>query len=158
MLRERGKAMQEAVPVGNGSMIAVLGLKVEEIYSILQNKENIKGVCEIANDNAEGQVILSGDIESIQSLKNFLKEKKIKGIPLKVSAPFHCSLMKPAAEAMKDKINNANFKKPLFEIVNNVTAKPEAEPKNIKSLLIDQIFSSVKWRESLIYMSNAGIK
>ena len=158
LLYERGKAMQEAVPVGRGKMIAILGIKIEEIIDILKSTVGEKGVCEIANDNAEGQVILSGDIESIQSLKNFLKEKKIKGIPLKVSAPFHCSLMKPAAEAMKDKINNANFKKPLFEIVNNVTGKSETEPKNIKPLLIDQIFSSVKWRESLIYMSNAGVK
>lgn len=158
LLHERGKAMQEAVPVGNGSMIAVLGLKIEEIINILANKKDIKGVCEIANDNAEGQVILSGNNECIQSLKNFLKDKKIKCIPLKVSAPFHCSLMKPAAEAMKEKINNTNFKKPLFEIVNNVTGKSEREPENIKPLLIDQIFSSVKWRESLIYMSNAGVK
>jgi len=158
LLHERGKAMQAAVPVGKGSMIAVLGVKIEEIKNILNSHKNIKGICEIANDNAEGQVIISGDKESIQSLQFFLKEKKIKSIPLKVSAPFHCSLMKPAADQMKKKISNIDFKKPLFKIVNNVTAEIEEENNNIKTLLIDQIFSTVKWRESLIYMSNAGVK
>ena len=158
LLHERGKAMQSAVPVGQGSMIAVLGLNIIEIINILKSHKNIKGICEIANDNAEGQVIISGDKDSIQSLQLFLKEKKTKSIPLKVSAPFHCSLMKPAAELMKEKINNIEFKKPLFKIVNNVTAKTEEENNNIKPLLIDQIFSTVKWRESLIYMSKAGVK
>ena len=158
LLHERGKAMQAAVPVGKGSMIAILGVKIKEIKNILISHKNIKGICEIANDNAEGQVIISGDKESIQSLQLFLKEKKIKSIPLKVSAPFHCSLMKPAADQMKDKINNTVFKKPLIKIVNNVTAETEGESNNIKTLLINQIFSTVKWRESLIYMSNAGIK
>ena len=158
LLHERGKAMQSAVPVGQGSMIAVLGLNIIEIINILKSHKNIKGICEIANDNAEGQVIISGDKDSIQSLQLFLKEKKTKSIPLKVSAPFHCSLMKPAAELMKEKINNIEFKKPLFKIVNNVTAKAEEENNNIKPLLIDQIFSTVKWRESLIYMSKAGVK
>jgi len=158
LLHERGKAMQEAVPVGKGSMIAVLGLKIEEIINILSNYKDIKGICEIANDNADGQVIISGEKESVELLQSFLKEKKIKSIPLKVSAPFHCSLMKPAANSMEEKINNTEFKKPLFKIVNNVTAKTDEENKNIKSLLIDQIYSTVKWRESLIYMSNSGVK
>jgi [acyl-carrier-protein] S-malonyltransferase len=158
LLHERGKAMQEAVPVGKGSMIAVLGLKIEEIINILSNYKDIKGICEIANDNADGQVIISGEKESVELLQSFLKEKKIKSIPLKVSAPFHCSLMKPAANSIEEKINNTEFKKPLFKIVNNVTAKTDEENKNIKSLLIDQIYSTVKWRESLIYMSNSGVK
>ena len=150
--------MQAAVPVGKGGMIAVLGLKIEEIINILNRDKATKGICEIANDNADGQVIISGNKESIQSLQSLLQEKKIKSIPLKVSAPFHCSLMKPAADSMKEKINNIEFKKPLFKIVNNVTAKAEEGSNNIKSLLIDQISSTVKWRESLIYMSNSGVK
>ena len=158
LLHERGKAMQEAVPVGTGSMIAVLGLKIEEISVLINNLNDKKGICEIANDNAVGQVIISGDKDSIQSLQNSLKEKKIKSIPLKVSAPFHCSLMKPAAESMREKITNTKFKNPLFEIVNNVTGRPESDSNTIKNLLIDQIFSTVKWRESLINMSNANIK
>ena len=156
LLHERGKAMQEAVPIGKGSMIAVLGMKFDEIKDLL--KQNNNGVCEVANDNAEGQVIVSGNKESVGSFQILLKEKKIKSIPLKVSAPFHCSLMKPAAKNMEDKINSAEFKKPLFEIVNNVTANPEINPVNLKRLLIEQIFSTVRWRESLINMHEKGIK
>ena len=110
------------------------------------------------NDNAEGQVILSGDTENISLFEKLLKDKKIKSIPLKVSAPFHCSLMKPASEVMKDKINKINFKKPINQIVCNVNAKPESDPNVIKKLLVDQIFSTVKWRESLIFMSQMGEK
>jgi [acyl-carrier-protein] S-malonyltransferase len=149
--------MQEAVPIGKGGMLAVLGVKIDEIRKIILSKSDRNGVCEIANDNAEGQIILSGDIKSIESLKLDLNEKKIKSIPLKVSAPFHCSLMKPAAEKMKEKINNTNFLNPLFKIVNNVTAKEESDPTKIKELLIEQIFSTVKWRESLINMSKVGV-
>ena len=86
-------------------------------------------------------------------LENNLKDNKIKFIPLKVSAPFHCSLMKPAAEIMREKLKNINFKKPLKNIVSNVTAKPENEPENIKNLLIKQIFSTVNWRESILNIS-----
>ena len=152
LLYERGKSMQEAVPVGKGSMIAVLGSKVDEIKNFLEEAKK-KGVCEIANDNAEGQTIVSGNIESIELFKNILKDNKIKFIPLNVSAPFHCSLMRPAADKMKEKINSINFKKPVFDIVCNVTSKPENNPENIKSLLIEQIYSTVRWRESLITMS-----
>jgi len=157
LLHERGKAMQQATPVGTGGMIAVLGMKTHEIYDILKSKNDIKGVCEIANDNADGQVIVSGNKESVEALQLILKEKKIKSIPLKVSAPFHCSLMKPAAIAMKEKINNTNFKNPNYEIINNVTAKSEINSDIIKNLLIDQIFSTVKWRESLITMAQNGV-
>ena len=158
LLHERGKAMQEAVPVGEGSMIAVLGMKTSEIQDLLKLRKDKKGICEIANDNADGQVIISGDKESVNSLKLFLKDKKIKSIPLKVSAPFHCSLMKPAAKSMEEKINKTNFTNPLFEIVNNVEAKPEKNSEKIKKLLIEQIFSTVKWRESVTYMSSSGVK
>ena len=158
LLHERGKAMQEAVPVGKGKMIAILGIKTTEIIDILKTIEKEKGICQIANDNAEGQVIVSGNKEKVEFLQNILKEKKIKSIPLKVSAPFHSSLMKPAAEIMKDKINSTDFRNPLFKIVNNVTAKPEIDSKNIKELLVKQIFSTVKWRESIVNMSTTGIK
>ena len=150
--------MQEAVPVGKGSMLAVLNLKFDEINLLLKNKNEIKGICEIANDNADGQVIVSGEKESIDKLRVALKEKKIKSIPLKVSAPFHCSLMKPAADKMKEKIEKIEFKNPIYKIINNVTANPEQDSKIIKKLLVEQIFSTVKWRESLILMSNEGVK
>ena len=156
LLHERGKAMQNAVPVGEGDMIAVLGMEIKEIINLInQSKKN--GVCEIANDNAKGQVIVSGDKNEIKSLKSLLKEKKIKSIPLKVSAPFHCTLMKPAAEAMKDKINTINFNNPKVEIINNVNANVETNSNKIKELLINQIFSSVRWRESIIKMSENGV-
>ena len=156
LLHERGKAMQEAVPVGKGSMLAILGAKIKDIYDLL-NSFKEKGICEIANDNADGQVIVSGDKDSIISFQSLLKEKKIKSIPLKVSAPFHCSLMKSAANKMRDKIQNINFGNPTHSILSNVTAKIEKNPENIKKLLIDQIFSTVKWRETIINISNEGV-
>ena len=113
--------MQEAVPIGKGSMIAVLGSKIEELNKMIKETK-IKGVCEIANDNAEGQTIISGDSESINLFKNILKINKKKFIPLNVSAPFHCSLMKSAANKMKDKINSIHFTKPNFDVVCNVTS------------------------------------
>ncbi len=157
LLFERGKSMQEAVPVGKGSMIAVLGLNINELKNLIHEAKG-KGICEIANDNAEGQTIVSGNIESINLLQDVLKKNKKKFIPLNVSAPFHCSLMKPAADIMKDKINSINFKKPKFQIVCNVTSQPEDNPENIKKLLIEQICSSVRWRESLINISNNSVK
>ena len=158
LLHERGKAMQEAVPLGKGAMLAVLGIEIDEVKELIKKSQNNRsGVCEIANDNAKGQVIISGDSDSIKKFQLFLKEKKIKSIPLKVSAPFHCSLMKPAAESMSEKIKNTNFTNPKFEIVNNVKALPETEAENIKSLLIDQIYSTVKWRESIIKISEYGV-
>ena len=156
LLFERGKSMQEAVPIGKGSMIAILGSKIDELNNLIRESK-IKGVCEIANDNAEGQTIISGDIESINLFKETLKENKKKFIPLNVSAPFHCSLMSPAATKMKDKINSVNFKKPTFDVVCNVTSKPENNPEIIKKLLIDQICSTVRWRESIINMNNENI-
>lgn len=158
LLNERGKAMQRAVPVGKGSMIAVLGASIEDLNDLLKLENQKQGICEIANDNANGQVILSGDKDTLGVFQSILNQKKIKSIPLKVSAPFHCSLMKPAAESMEDKINKINFNKPSFEILNNVTASSETDPINIKKLLIKQIYSTVKWRESIIKMFERGAK
>ena len=157
LLHQRGTAMQQAVPVGLGSMIAVLGAEIELLNELIKNETNKNDVCEIANDNADGQVIISGKKESVENFQKVLKEKKIKSIPLKVSAPFHCSLMKPAADYMIDKINKIDFKKPKFEIISNVTADPISDPEKIKNFLIKQIYSSVKWRESLLRMSRENI-
>tara|TARA_B100001121_G_scaffold255740_1_gene233362 strand:+ start:107 stop:1045 length:939 start_codon:yes stop_codon:yes gene_type:complete len=156
LLNERGKAMQEAVPVGKGKMLAVLGAEINVINELLNSiKQN--NICEIANDNANGQVIVSGNREGVDSFQSILKEKKIKCIPLKVSAPFHCSLMKPAANKMLEKIKNTNFEKPKRNIVSNVTAKIENDKEKIKDLLIKQIYSSVKWRESILNISKEGV-
>ena len=158
LLHERGKAMQEAVPVGKGRMIAVLGMETANLEKLIKTNNEIKDICEIANDNSSGQLIVSGIKESVESLQIILKNQKIKTIPLKVSAPFHCSLMKSAADKMKEKIDEIKFIKPNIEIINNVTAEIENDPKKIKNLLIEQIFSTVRWRESLILMSQKGIK
>ena len=150
--------MQDAVPVGLGSMVAVLGMKTDEIIDLLKTEKLNNGVCEIANDNANGQIIVSGNKEDVELFQKILKEKKIKSIPLKVSAPFHCSLMKPAAEKMEQKINKTNFNDPSIKIVNNVTANPERNSDEIKKLLVKQIFSTVKWRQSILKMSEDGVK
>ena len=156
LLFERGKAMQEAVPVGKGGMLAVLGTEIEEINKFIFQLKN-KGVCEIANDNANGQVILSGNIELIEEIQIILKNHKKKSIILPVSAPFHCSLMRPAADQMKEKIESVNFKQPVYEIISNVKATQTSDPKEIKRLLFEQIYSKVKWRESIQFMLNNDI-
>jgi len=151
LLYERGKSMQEAVPEGEGSMIAVLGMSIEEVESevkLISENE----VCEVANDNSNSQVVVSGKKKAIQILSDNLKAKKKRGIILQVSAPFHCSLMNKAAERMKSKIENTNFLKPMPGIISNVTAKEEVDINKIKPLLIDQITSRVRWRESVNYM------
>ena len=157
LLHERGKSMQEAVPEGKGSMLAVMGLKIEEIEKYIKDLGIQKGVCEIANDNSDNQVILSGDKSAIDEINKVLKNNKKKSIFLPVSAPFHCSLMNPAAKIMKEKINQTNFNDPLVELVSNVTAEPVREPDKIKSLLVRQIFSKVRWRESILFMINNGV-
>ena len=156
LLKERGKSMQDAVPPDKGGMLAVLGMTIDEVrkeIEILKTKE----VCEIANDNSYGQVVVSGDLKTIKILNENLKNKKKKGILLPVSAPFHCSLMKKAAENMSSKINNTNFLQPYPPIISNVTSKEETNVDIIKTLLVDQITSKVRWRESVEYMINQGV-
>ena len=155
LLYERGKAMQEAVPVGKGAMLAVLGCEISEVKQFLDElKEN--GVCQIANDNAPGQIIVSGNTSKINELHKTLKSQKKKATPLPVSAPFHCDLMKIAADKMRDKILSTKFNNSLVPLVSNVTANEE-KIENIQKLLIDQIFSKVRWRESIINMSKEGV-
>ena len=149
LLMHRGKAMQNAVPNGEGGMLAVLGIEIDKINSILN--ENIKNFnCYIANDNSNGQVVMSGKINDLESLSNELKKKNIKFVKLPVSAPFHCPLMKNATIEMVKRINNTNFINPNVDIVSNVTASPQNNAKDIKRLLIEQIEKPVKWRESII--------
>ena len=156
LLHERGKSMQDAVPSGQGAMMAILGMTIHEV----ENEINLlpKGeICEIANDNTSGQVVVSGKKMVIEILNENLKKKKKKGILLPVSAPFHCSLMKKAAENMKDEIENTNFLKPKPNIISNVTAREETDVDKIKPLLIDQITSRVRWRESIDFMIKQGV-
>ena len=156
LLHERGKFMQDAVPPDQGAMMAILGMTIHEVedeINLLPKGE----ICEIANDNTNGQVVVSGKKKVIEIFNKNLKKKKKKGILLPVSAPFHCSLMKKAAENMKDKIENTNFLKPKPNIISNVTAKEETDVNKIKPLLIDQITSRVRWRESIDFMIKQGV-
>ena len=156
LLNERGKAMQTAVPKGTGGMLAVLGVEINEISNLLEeNQNNYK--CYIANDNSNGQIVLSGLNPDIEKCIETLKEKKIKNIKLPVSAPFHCKLMEKATLLMRDKINNTNFEKPNNLIISNVTGKETQEIEKLKDLLIKQIESTVRWRESVIYMIKNGV-
>jgi len=148
--------MQEAVPIGDGSMLAILGLDLIEINNYIINLKS-KGVCEIANDNARGQIIVSGNTETIEELRDILKKNKKKSIVLPVSAPFHCSLMNSAANKMKDKIKKINFRKPDYEIISNVTSQPTNNPEEFKELLVEQIYSRVRWRESILFMGGRKI-
>ena len=156
LLFERGKFMQESVPIGEGGMLAILGSSIEEINNYIA-QINSNNVCEIANDNAQGQIIVSGNIEPIEELKKILKENKKKCISLPVSAPFHCSLMNPAAIKMKKKIDLVDFKEPDFEIISNVKALPVTSPEEIKKILVEQIYSKVRWRESIMFMGKNKI-
>ena len=158
LLHQRGKLMQEAVPSGKGSMIAVMGLDLNEINKFIEEIKGDKGVCEVANDNSHSQIILSGDKSAIDEISKNLKNNKKKSIPLPVSAPFHCSLMKPAAKKMEKNIFETNFDNPRVQIVSNVTAQATKNSDDIKKLLVEQIFSKVRWRESIEYMINNGVK
>ena len=155
LLKLRGKAMQNAVPKNKGGMIAVLGVQINEIKDIIENNKD-KFECFLANDNSNGQVVISGKVEELDKLIDDLKKSNIKNIKLPVSAPFHCSLMKPATEVMREKIIETKFLKPKNLIVSNVTAKPTNDPESIKNLLIDQIEKPVLWRDSIINMISSG--
>ena len=156
LLKHRGKAMQDALPGGEGGMLAILGSEIEKISEILNNKyDNFQSY--IANDNSVGQVVISGENTSLMLLSEELKKKNIKFVKLKVSAPFHCPLMKNATENMRNKILETDFKIPIINIISNVTANPENNPDDIKRLLIEQIEKPVRWRESINYMLDHGV-
>ncbi len=157
LVHERGKLMQAAVPEGKGAMLAVMGLDVEEVNSKINKLNKISDICEIANDNSPGQIILSGDKQTLIDFSNDLKTEKKRSIFLPVSAPFHCTLMKPAAEKMKKLLEKTIFKNPNIQPISNVTALPIEKDSNIKDLLYKQIFSQVRWRESVNFMINNGI-
>ena len=156
LVHERGKLMQAAVPQGEGAMLAVMGLDINELDKLIK-KFDKKGICEIANDNSPGQIILSGDKQTLVAFSNYLKVEKKRSIFLPVSAPFHCTLMKPAAERMKLYLEKTNFKNPNIQLISNVTALPVEKDSNIKDLLYKQIFSQVRWRESVNFMINNNI-
>ncbi len=156
LLKIRGEAMQNAVPKGEGGMVAVLGSTVEVIEKILQdNKEEF--IVQIANDNSEGQIVLSGKNKDLEKLILILKSNSIKNIKLPVSAPFHCNLMGNATEIMKKEIENVKFNKGKNTLISNVTANEISNTEELKKLLVDQIENRVKWRESIINMINQKV-
>ena len=156
LLKHRGHAMQNAVPNGEGGMLAVLGKSVEEITKILnENSKNF--LCFIANDNTNGQLVVSGKLSNLKLLSNELNLKNIKYVYLPVSAPFHCPLMKDATNIMKQKIIDTEFRDPFVEIISNVTASPTNNSQDIKNLLIEQIEKPVRWRESINKMISSGV-
>ena len=151
LLKARGRAMQSSFPTGEGGMLAVLGTDITTISNLL--KENEKTYeCYIANDNSNGQIVISGRDQDLNLLIEDLKKKTIKNIRLSVSAPFHCKFMSGATEIMRHQILNTNFKNPKNIIISNVTANETNDSSQIKDLLIRQIESTVRWRESIIYM------
>ncbi len=152
LLDTRGKAMQESVPLGQGAMAALIGANIDQAIEIaLLSEEN--EVCQVANDNAPGQVVISGTKSAINRAINISKEKGVrKCITLPVSAPFHCSLMLPAAKKMAEALKEVSFSNFRLPIISNVTAKPEHNPENIKELLVEQITKMVRWRETINYM------
>ena len=156
LLRVRGGAMQNAVPNGEGGMVAVLGSKVDIVEKILLENEDLK--IQIANDNSEGQLVLSGKNDNLNKLVGILKSNSIKNIKLPVSAPFHCNLMSKATQIMKEEINKIDFLNGKNLLISNVTAEEISNKDELKKLLIDQIESRVRWRESVINMINKGVK
>ena len=156
VLRVRGIAMQNSVPKGEGGMLAVLGVKIEDIEKILRDNKK-KFNAQIANDNSDGQIVLSGKNEDLESMSNFLKNNRIKNIKLPVSAPFHCELMSKATEIMRKELENVDFKKSNNTLISNVTANEILDVKDLKNLLISQIEKKVRWRESIINMINYGV-
>jgi len=156
LLKERGEAMQNALPDGQGGMFAILGANIEHINRML--KENSKNFqCYIANDNSDGQIVVSGINKYLEKFGGLLKSNNIKYVKLQVSAPFHCPLMYKATEKMRKKIADTEFKEPIVKIVSNVTAKPVTNSDEIKTLLVQQIEKPVRWRESIINIINSGV-
>jgi [acyl-carrier-protein] S-malonyltransferase len=155
ILKIRGKAMQSSVPKGEGGMVAVLGSKIEMVEKIIEDNKN-KYECFIANDNSEGQIVVSGNIKELEKLMTDLKANNIKNIKLPVSAPFHCKLMNKATMVMQEEISKLNFEEPKNILISNVTGKEIPNANVLKDLLVKQIESRVRWRESVQLMINKG--
>jgi [acyl-carrier-protein] S-malonyltransferase len=156
ILKIRGKAMQSSVPQGEGGMVAVLGSKIEIVEKMIEENQS-KYECFIANDNSDGQIVLSGKINDLEKMMIDLKAASIKNIRLSVSAPFHCKLMNKATLKMQEEISKIDFKEPTNNLVSNVTGKEISNSNELKELLVKQIESRVRWRESILLMIEKGI-
>ena len=156
ILKIRGKAMQSSVPKGVGGMVAVLGSEIGTVENIINENKN-KYECFIANDNSLGQIVLSGKIDDLEKMMIDLKSANIKNIKLPVSAPFHCKLMNKATLVMNEEVARLNFKEPKNILISNVTGKEISSSIELKDLLVKQIESKVRWRESVLLMIDKGI-
>ncbi|ASX28345.1 malonyl CoA-acyl carrier protein transacylase [Rickettsia sp. MEAM1 (Bemisia tabaci)] len=152
LLHTRSSSMQEACPPNIGAMAACIAISIEKLEKIVKESK-----CEIANDNIEGQIVISGKVEAVDHAINLVKEAGYKAIKLKVSAPFHCSLMKPAEEKMRIALDNSVINKPLIPVIQNYTAKPVLDPLEIKQNLVLQICGRVRWRETLELFNTLNI-
>ena len=158
LLRLRGNAMQEAVPIGKGAMAALIGTNLETAKEV-SDKVKSFGVCDIANDNSEGQVVISGDILAVEKAIKLSKDLGIKrAVILPVSAPFHCQLMKPAQTTMENALNELIFKTPIVPIIPNVNVSPETNPDKLRKNLIDQVTGTVRWRETMKFADKKCVK
>ncbi|MEM9121985.1 MAG: ACP S-malonyltransferase [Pseudomonadota bacterium] len=158
LLKTRGQAMQAAVPVGEGAMAAMLGLEIADVETVIETV-SADGVCSAANDNAPGQVVISGASASVDRAIELAKEAGAKkAIRLAVSAPFHCPLMQPAAEAMAEALAGVSFEPPRVPLIANVTAAPVTDPDEIRRLLVDQVTARVRWRETIASLASHGIE
>ena len=158
LLRLRGEAMQQAVPVGKGAMAALIGITIDQTIKIIE-KVQTHGICDIGNDNADGQVVISGDVKAVENAIEIAKNNGAKrAILLPVSAPFHCRLMKPARLIMEEALNNLKFNAPLIPIVSNITALSHEDPVTLRKNLIDQVTGTVRWRETMMFAKNKGVK
>jgi [acyl-carrier-protein] S-malonyltransferase len=150
LLKTRGQAMQSAVPVGEGGMTALIGADIEQAEAVAREAAAAGGVCVVANDNAPGQVVISGTMDALARAADIAKAKGIKrAMPLAVSAPFHSPLMQPAADRMADELNKITIRPLSVPVLTNVTAKEASNPDHVRQLLIEQITSRVRWRESI---------
>jgi len=157
LLRRRGEAMQVAVPVGEGAMAALLGLDIPDVEEIVANAA-AAGVVAIANDNTPGQVVVSGSVAAVERAVKLAKDKGARrAIMLDVSAPFHCLLLQPAADTMREALAHVALDEPVVPLIANVTAAPVTDPEDIRRLLVEQVTATVRWRESVLAMKPLGV-
>lgn len=157
LLKTRGQAMQQAVPVGEGAMAALIGAEMDQAREVAEQAADGQ-ICAPANDNAPGQVVISGHREAVERAVEIAQEKGVRRcVMLPVSAPFHCDLMAPAAEAMEEALANVDMRRPVVPVMANVTAAPADSPDEIRDLLVRQVTGMVRWRECVLAMKDAGV-
>jgi len=158
LLKTRGQAMQSAVPVGEGGMIALIGAEIEQAEDVAAEAAAEGGTCVVANDNAPGQVVISGSNDAMDRVPEIAKAKAIKrAIPLAVSAPFHCILMQPAAQKMAEALAEITIRPLIVPVLTNVMAEPVTEPDYVRQLLVTQVTNRVRWRESILSLRELGV-